>query len=231
MASLASVAGPIEVRLAAEQASQATFEVTTRPLSNVPATEAKTLAIAIRSALFPSLIMNKHPRTLIQLVVQALIYTRTQWKDPLIASMINASSLAFLNAGSVPIRGVVCAVAIGRLPEIGLVVDPSEEECTELNAAGCFAFLFAEGIGSHVESVWTSWRSKTAAFDEKDFVQAKVLAKGAAQRLYNAMKASVPWMGTTEPFELAHSAAIRISAGEKEEHRDENEDDDKMEIW
>ena len=214
------MSGPIEVRLMAEQASQATFEVATRPVSHVPATEAKSHALAIRSALLPSLILNNHPRTLIQLVVQALVSARTQWKDPLIASMINASSLALMNAGSVPMRGVVCAVAIGRLPELGLVVDPSEEECVGLNAGGCFAFLFAEGIGSCIESVWTNWRSKSGPFDEKDFNRARILAKRSAQTIYNTFRSSIPWMGMTEPFELAHSVAANTYL----------EDDEKMEI-
>ncbi|KXN82647.1 Alcohol dehydrogenase [acceptor] [Leucoagaricus sp. SymC.cos] len=222
IASLASASGPIEVRLAAEQASQATFEVISRPLSNVPATEAKTLASAIRSALLPSLVLNKHPRTLIQVVVQALVSLRTQWKDPLVASMINASSLALLNTGSVPMRGVVCAVAIGRLPGTGLLIDPSVEECTDLDAGGCFAFIFAEGVGTRVESVWTSWRSKSGFFDESNFVQARTLAKDAAQIVYNAMKMSVSWMGTAESFELVSPAAIRSSTEKKEEHRDDD---------
>lgn len=216
IASLATVSGPIEVRLMAERASQATFEVSTRPVSHVPATEAKSHALAIRSALLPSLILNNHPRSLIQLVVQALVSPRTQWKDPLLASMINASSLALMNAGSVPMRGVVCAVAIGRLPEIGLVVDPSEEECMELNAGGCFAFLFAEGIGRGIESVWTTWRSKSGTFDEKDFNHARSLAKSVAQTVYTTFKSSVPYMGMREPFEFAAKTYF--------------ESDDKMEI-
>ncbi|KAF5355090.1 hypothetical protein D9756_005577 [Leucocoprinus leucothites] len=228
MVSLASVSGPIEVRLAAEHASHATFEVTTRPLSNVPATEAKSMALAIRSALLPSLILNNHPRTLIQLVVQALTSARTQWKDSLIASMINAGSLALMSAGSVPMRGVVCAVAIGHLPGIGPVVDPSEEECSDLSAGGCFAFLFAEGVGSNVENVWTSWRTRSGAVDEKNFAQARALAKGAAQNVYIAFKSSVSWMGTNEPFELAHSGATRIH---EEREEPEDEDEEKMEIW
>ncbi|KAF9446124.1 hypothetical protein P691DRAFT_674246 [Macrolepiota fuliginosa MF-IS2] len=225
MTSLASVSGPMEVRLAAEQASQATFEVFVRPISNVPATESKAFSSAIRAALLPSLILNRHPRTLIQLVVQALSFTRTQWKDVLIASMINAGSLALLNAGSIPMRGVICAVAVGRLPGAGLVIDPSEEECAYMDAGGSFAFIFAEEVGGSAENVWTSWRSKSGGFTEKDVFEARELARVAAQNVYNAIKTSVSWMGSAEPFELT-STAIRAH-GEKTG----GEDEDKMEIW
>lgn len=228
--SLASVAGPIEVRLAAEQASQATFEVMARPISNVPATESKSSSSAIRAALLPSLILNKHPRTLIQLIVQGLSVPRTPWKDVLVASMINASTLALLNAGSIPMRGVVCAVAIGRLPGVGIVVDPSEEECADMDVGGCFAFIFAEGVGRCVESVWTSWRSKSGIFDEKDFAEARELAKDAAQNVYNAIKRSISWMGTTEPFELVPPVLMKTLSGKESEGGDDSEDD-RMEIW
>lgn len=121
-------------------------------------------------------------------------------------------------------RGVICAVAVGHLPVTGLIVDPSEEECTMMDAGGCFAFIFAEGVGNHAESVWTSWRSKSGGFAEKDFTEARMLAKNAAQHVCNAMKASIPWMGTAESFELASSAGI------KGPDREEG-DDEKMEIW
>lgn len=120
--------------------------------------------------------------------------------------------------------GVVCAVAIGHLPGIGLVVDPSEEECANIDIGGCFAFMFAEGVGSHIESVWSSWRSQSGVFAEKDFAEAGALARAAAEKVYNAMKSSVSWMGTAEPFELA-SAATRRSEG------DSVDDDNKMDIW
>ena len=50
---LASVSGPIEVRLAAENPSRATFEVSVRPLSYVLGTDAKSLSYTMRSLLSP----------------------------------------------------------------------------------------------------------------------------------------------------------------------------------
>ncbi|KAK0476703.1 exosome component Rrp46 [Armillaria novae-zelandiae] len=112
---LASLSGPIEVRLSAENPSKATLDVHLRPLSNVSATESKSLASAIASALTPSLLLTQNPRTLVQLVVQALSLPPKAWQDGLTAAMINASTLAFLNAASIPMKGIVCAVTVGRL--------------------------------------------------------------------------------------------------------------------
>ncbi|EKM79521.1 hypothetical protein AGABI1DRAFT_128669 [Agaricus bisporus var. burnettii JB137-S8] len=52
--SVASVSGSIEVRLAAEQASQATLEDISGPLSNVVTTESKAISSAVRAALLLS---------------------------------------------------------------------------------------------------------------------------------------------------------------------------------
>ncbi|KIM36926.1 hypothetical protein M413DRAFT_448844 [Hebeloma cylindrosporum] len=188
-AALASLSGPIEVRLAAEKASKATFEVNVRPLSNVPATESKSLATAIRSSLEPSLILTKNPRSLVQLVVQSLSYPTS--KDALSAAMINASSLALLNAGSVPMRGLVAAVAVGRVSGGQLVLDPSEEEAVSLEAGGTFAFMFADGIGrktSNSECVWTNWKSDSGGYDQREIFQARELARTGARAVYEAMR-------------------------------------------
>jgi exosome complex component RRP46 len=91
---IASVSGPIEVRLAAEQASKATFEVIIRPLSNVPGTESKALAATIRSLLTPSLLLPLNPRTLVQLVIQSLSPSPSvKFHPSLIAYFINFSIL------------------------------------------------------------------------------------------------------------------------------------------
>ncbi|KAK2460358.1 hypothetical protein APHAL10511_007747 [Amanita phalloides] len=167
-AALASVSGPIEARLSAENPSQATFEVHLRPLSGVPATDARALASSIRSALLPSLILTHHPRTLIQLVLQALsspAYSQSCWLQQaqkhttsagigsdhvLAASLVNASTLALLNAGSIPMRGIVAAVSVGMSSSTGeLVVDPANDQLSDLAASGCFAFLFAAGNPHH----------------------------------------------------------------------------------
>ncbi|KAJ7505861.1 exosome component Rrp46 [Mycena galericulata] len=181
-AALSSVSGPIEVRLAAENPSLAAFEVILRPLSNVPGTQSKSLAASIRSALTPSLILSQNPRTLIQLVVQALSSPRSKSQDALVAAMINASTLALLNAGSIPMKGVVCAVAVGRIKS-GLIVDPGDDEEADLDASGCFAFLFGNGVDD-ARCVWTNWKSSSGTFNEAELTKCKLIAAGATKEVW-----------------------------------------------
>ncbi|KAJ7626532.1 exosome component Rrp46 [Mycena polygramma] len=178
---LASVSGPIEVRLAAENPSLSTFEVLLRPLSNVPATQSKSLAATIRAALLPSLILSQNPRTLIQLVIQTLSPIGSKSSDGLVAAMINASTIALLNAGSIPMKGVVCAVAIGRIKSV-LAVDPAEEEEASLDASGCFSFAFGNGIDD-ARCVWTNWKS-SRSFNDAELAQCKLLAFTAARSVW-----------------------------------------------
>jgi len=212
---VASVSGPIEVRLASEQASKATFEVIVRPLSGIPGTESKALSATIRSLLTPSLILTQNPRSLIQLVIQSLSPLKADcFYPPLIASLINASTLAVLKAGSVPMRAVVCAVSVGRLhlPTTSapskiarrptLVVDPGEDEIGLLEGGGCFAFMLGAGVLTAstngqspqtpgCDAVWSNWYATSSRFDENEFVEASKLAKIAVQQVWKTMKASV----------------------------------------
>ncbi|KAI9450875.1 ribosomal protein S5 domain 2-type protein [Lactarius psammicola] len=182
MEALASVSGPIEARLAAEQPSRATIEVNIRPLSSLPGTESKALAASLRGLLAPSIILSRNPRTLIQLVVQSLTPSPTEHFFPsLVAACINAASLALLNAGSIPMTGVVCATAVALLhpaTEVAtstLVLDPSEVESQTGAASGCFAYLFTTETSESQEAplipgarlVWTNWHAKNGVFDEE----------------------------------------------------------------
>ena len=225
---LSSVSGPIEVRLAAENASQATSDVLVRPLSNVPATEAKALGAALKGLLAPSLVLWQNPRTMVQVVAQAMTVTVGAGPglgDGLVAAIINASTLALLNAGSIPMQGVVCAVAVGRRRGDGvLIVDPDEKvEAVGkvLDVHGCFAFMFSgkEYAGereSRRKCVWTNWRTavKTGeVFDENVLRAARNLAGEAADRVYDAM------------FRSLSGNKVEIDSKEGSE-----DDDDKMEI-
>jgi len=231
---LSSVSGPIEVRLAAENASQATFDVLVRPLSNVPATEAKALGAAVKGLLAPSLILWQNPRTMVQVVAQAMTATVSAGPglgDGLVAAIINASTLAILNAGSMPMQGVVCAVAVGRRRgDRLLIVDPDEKEEAVgkvLDIHGCFAFMFAgkEHTGkkeSRGRCVWTNWRTVVKGgdvFDEKVLREARNLAAEAAERVYAAIFRSL----SGDKNEIKEDVIER-------EDRDSEDDDDKMEI-
>jgi len=210
MEALASVSGPMEVRLAAEQPSRATIEVNVRPLSSLPGTESKALAASLRGLLAPSIILSRNPRTLIQLVVQSLTPSPTERFSPsLVAACINAASLALLNAGSIPMTGVVCAAAVAWLHPATeeatssyLVLDPSEAESHTAAGCGCFAYLFTTEIGESEESpaipgarlVWTNWHANSGVFDEEELTRARALGLAGAETVWRAIKQSVPQM-------------------------------------
>ena len=232
-AALSSISGPIEVRLAAENPSQATFEVLLRPLSGVPGTESKALAATIRNLLTPSIILTQNPRTLVQLVVQALIPAE-KFYSPLVASIINASTLALMNAGSIPMQGIVCAVSVGRfrssiMPTSTLILDPSDDELSSLRGIGCFAFLFGAGRTGGSEIVWSNWQSSTS-FSEEELINARDLARGGAEQVWTSMKKSVERMGDTKRSTLQTQSIVSVSAEETDSGSEDDSDDDEVEI-
>ncbi|GLB37879.1 putative 3' exoribonuclease family, domain 1 [Lyophyllum shimeji] len=248
---LASLTGPIEVRLALENPSHATLEVLVRPLSNVPATQAKALAAAVRTVLAPSVLGSMLPRTLVQLVVQILSAGGQGKREGagagagvgemgVMAAAVNASTLALLNAASVPMRGVVCAVAVGLLhgargrEEDGLVVDPDERD-GPLDAEGCFAYMYTRDAGGdvHAKCVWTDWRA-TGGPGEMYEAGAEVLQRAreagerGAREVYEAVYASVERMGTKEKVPTV--AAVVRKDVEMEEMEEPGEEEEEMEI-
>ena len=212
-------------------------------------TESKSLSSALRTALTPSLLLSHNPRTLIQLVVQSLtppysslnsyststtlgksstpVTPRLRINPSLTASLINASTLALLNAGSFPMRGVVCAVGIGRVRTSSeLVVDPSSDELVLLDGGGTFAFLIAYDSSRssqnspHLlteELVWSNWTAYP--FGESELVRAQDVARKAVKEVWRCMKEAV---GDPEGRSSRHAAEF--------ENVKNVVDDDEMEI-
>jgi exosome complex component RRP46 len=245
---IASVSGPIEVRANLESPSQATLDIHIRPLASVPGTDSRAFANILKTILTPALLLSNHPRSLVQLVGQALCGSESGsgsgtvgrgWNFSIMASLINACNAAFVNAGSVPMRGIVCAVAVGRLPDTGnenaciLILDPSENELPQLQGGGCFAFLFSstinkdepEGNSLGISLVWRNYATSDGTFDEIEFERAQSLARKGAQEIWHTVKASLP----------GNMAALQLSAGSEKQLARPNPhtdilDDAKMEI-
>jgi len=168
----------------AELPSRATLEVLVRPLSGVPGTTEKSLGKRLRDILEHTLILSHHPRTLIQLVAQSLSPSSSPSNT---AALINASSLALLHAASVPMRGTLCAVTVGKQKineEDVLVLDPEGE----VEKKGCFAFLFGAAVGAKGldgEVVWADW---SGAFHEDEYLRAVELARLGAKKVLRFIK-------------------------------------------
>ncbi|KAF7976638.1 hypothetical protein HWV62_5953 [Athelia sp. TMB] len=254
-AALASFSGPLEVRLALEHPSHATLEIILRPLSNIPGTEAKSLSSTIRNLLIPSLLLTVNPRSLLQLVLQSLspgVSGRHNALDSrLVAAMINASTLALLNAGSVPMKGIVCAVAVGSLssssnstPSSTLVLDPSDEELSNLQGSGCFAFIFSStakdatssGTAYQCEPVFSSWQATPKPFTAEELFQARDLAKAGAAKVWSAMKDSVGKKPNAKSVFLSREGVSQTAVKKERDNfiedgsSDSDEEDAKMEV-
>ena len=210
---LVSLSGPIEVRPNSELPSQATVEVHIRPLASVPGTDSKTLAATVKSILTPVLLLSHHPRTLIQIVGQALCSSdgvqygsaTRGWHPSLVASVINATSAALINTGSIPMKGVVCAVAVGRSVASGtpvleptLLLDPSEAELPTLAGGGCFVYMFSSTLSGtpapgipQCSLLWTNYAASSGTFGQDELNQARLMAQSAARRIWRELKRSV----------------------------------------
>ena len=125
---------------------------------------------------------------------------------------MNAATAALVNAGSVPMRGVVCAAAVGRMAPVdrkaSLVLDPEEAELPRLTGGGCFAFMFSsllgEGDGAAVDApacslLWTNYTT-AAPFDVEELAQARELATAGARQVWSALRESVGLMGSSRVF-------------------------------
>lgn len=164
----------------------------------------------LRTLLVPCLILTQNPRTLIQLVIQSLTPPTPYPNPSLTAALINASSLALLQASSFPMLGVVCAAAVGRIKEHHvntqhnidkLLLDPSAEEIQQCDAVGCVAVMFRgrnvssaredsdnadeETKESRAEIVWSSLHGSPL---QSDYDALMRLAKTGARSVYKAMR-------------------------------------------
>jgi hypothetical protein len=146
----------------------------------------------------------------------------------LAAALVNASTLALLKAGSVPMRGTVSAASVGLSLTGELIVDPSEDQLT-MNASGCFAFLFAD---QDARCVWSSWKNVPASNGRGVtgivISQARELACTEARAIRDEMKRQIVNMGKKEQIRIP-SPPIKHEKVQKV-HAMESEDDDKMEI-
>lgn len=151
---LAGVSGPLEVRLRDELPDRAHLEINVRPATGLPGEKkrsafansrcdalfagpaTKALADTLSSLLLPLLLLQRYPRSLIQLTLQTLALPSTKFSKPFRtfsedqddseeetdqesmserAAAINASVCALMDAG-VAMKGMICAVALAIIP-------------------------------------------------------------------------------------------------------------------
>jgi exosome complex component RRP46 len=138
------------------------------------------------------MVFTNNPRTLIQLVVQSLtpqveLQQRRRTQPSLLAAYVNASMLALLNASSFPLRGVICAIAVGSTTSSQkLILDPGGD----VLSGGCFAFMFGGGEDSEV-LVWTDWKVDPSSNSRHTLDEAMEMAQAGSRLVYATMKSSI----------------------------------------
>lgn len=115
---LASVNGPIEVRLRDEVLGEANLDLKILPSSGLTGTRERYIENIVRSAVRPSLLLGLHPRSLIQITCQ-VVSENEDSKDILdvIASAVNSIVMASVDAGLS--MSCMLAAAVLRTPDAG----------------------------------------------------------------------------------------------------------------
>ncbi|WFD35347.1 exosome non-catalytic core subunit rrp46 [Malassezia cuniculi] len=166
--SMASVIGPIEVRLREEITDSATLQVTFVPQSGPVGISAKAVSADILGLFKAVVLLHHHPRTQIQVTVQTISTAPASSTGNLplllgpdaaplaseIAASINAASMALLDGG-IPMKATVAAVSLAVIDadkarrsladknDLVIVVDPSAEEEALAQSTHVFAFAIS----------------------------------------------------------------------------------------
>ncbi|PVF92002.1 hypothetical protein CPB86DRAFT_744893 [Serendipita vermifera] len=202
---LTSISGPIEARMGIEIPSKAALDIILRPLHGVPGVTEKALNSVLKSIFSPSILLNAHPRTVIQMVFQSLSLptprpstssrvSKFDYHPSMAAALINSGSLALLDTGTIPLTGVIIAMSVGVVVDKGtrsVIVDPEEDETLYLVGGGVFAFLFAgthakiPPLGPLGKVVWSSWEGE---FRVEEVEKAESLALDAASKVLDRFR-------------------------------------------
>ncbi|KAK9479037.1 ribosomal protein S5 domain 2-type protein [Lipomyces japonicus] len=129
---IASVSGPLEVLKKDEQPTVATIELVVRPHIGVTSTTEQYIQDRIRKVISPLIILELHPRTLIQIVIQIIQSGDLRKMNTLALSAgINATYMALLDGG-IPLRSTVSACSLIHVQQQDgsnlILVDPNLKE-------------------------------------------------------------------------------------------------------
>uniref|UniRef100_A0A914W9J4 Exosome component 5 n=1 Tax=Plectus sambesii TaxID=2011161 RepID=A0A914W9J4_9BILA len=142
-----------------------------RPANDIGATK-ENVSPLLRGTCESMVDIRRHPRTLIELVVQELTDD-----GGLRAVCLTAGCLALLDAG-IPMTAVFCGVSVALMPDDRLVLDPPLKEQKMATALFTFALKSAE---SEVEMISCDTNGR---FQFDDFKRAVSLAIEAAAEVF-----------------------------------------------
>ncbi|XP_055523482.1 exosome complex component RRP46 [Wyeomyia smithii] len=176
---IASVHGPVEVRLQHLSAEKAHVEIHFRPRSGLGSVSDRLLENLIRSTYESTILTALHPRTAISIQLQEM-----QDHGGLIACAINAVCLALVNSG-IEMQYLVGAVHSVLDADGRIWLDPSDLQAKDAQAR--FTFVF-DSVAKKTVSIYThgrftpeqyhrALRLGTTAVDEVFEFYRKIVAK------------------------------------------------------
>ncbi|XP_055586411.1 exosome complex component RRP46 [Uranotaenia lowii] len=168
---VASVRGPVEVRLQHMNVEKAHLEILYKPRSGLGSVNDRLLESLIRNTYESALLTNLHPRTSIQIQLQEM-----QDLGGLVACAINAVCLALMNSG-LEMKYLVAAVHSVLDKDGKLQLDP--DELQSQNARAKFTFVF-ENVSRNTVSIYTHGK-----FTSEDYHQALRMATEAVEKVFD----------------------------------------------
>lgn len=168
---IASVYGPAEVKIAKEQISRATVEVTYRPKSGMPGCNEKLKENIICNTCESVILTCLHPRSSVSLTIQELHHAGSQ-----LACALNVANLALLDA-NVNMKFMVAAVNCAFTDKGQLILDPTLKEEQAAQVTMTFAF---DSVSKDILTVYT-----TGLYTEEEFDTALKACKAASVEIFN----------------------------------------------
>jgi exosome complex component RRP46 len=199
---IAGVNGPVEVQRRDELPEEAAIEVNVRPISGVGGPRERWLETVIQAVLKSVLLVNMHPRTLIQITLQVtneptVKPQRTTADVSLLPTLLNAALAALVDGGLPLSATTVATLAIVR--ENGeIIIDPQEKQMSSSKSIHAMAFdqhgsqLLDESSG---EITVESWKSVAKAAQQA-CVAAMTFNDGDAT-MSNGGTEAAPWLRET----------------------------------
>ncbi|KAI9802987.1 MAG: hypothetical protein M1825_002220 [Sarcosagium campestre] len=171
---VAAVNGPIEVQRRDELPEEAAVDVIVRPASGLATTRERHLESILYAALRHVILVQNHPRTLIQIILQITGTPERKGRSvatpdlAILPSLLLSSMLALMSA-SIGLSTTLMAVYVVLASDGNCIVDPTALQDAEASSRHAFAFtslgsvVLAESEGNFDLGQWEAALSQARA--------------------------------------------------------------------
>ncbi|KAI9199386.1 ribosomal protein S5 domain 2-type protein [Polychytrium aggregatum] len=174
---MASVFGPMEVKIRDELLDKATVEVVLQPIEGHASTTEKYYEQIIRQTVESVALIALHPRTLIRITCQIL-----NDDGSILSAALNATMLALVDSG-IPLKCMVASTTCAVTANGQVLLDPTRSEIETAKSVHIFAFESLSGNLVANESI--------GPFTEKEYTACHQLCQAASEKIQAFMRASI----------------------------------------